>query len=84
MVAQIDKEQLPMISLAMHPARQPRVLPSIGKAQRAASMGAIFMHRVKTLQTLESAEDARIARDCQGERPHTGMELYPRTFDPSF
>jgi hypothetical protein len=46
-------------------------------------MGAIFVHCVKTLQTLESAEDARFARDCQGERLHTGMELRPRTFDPS-
>jgi len=42
------------------------------------------MHRVRTLQTLESAEDARFARNCQGERLHTGMELHPRTFDPSF
>jgi hypothetical protein len=45
MVAQVDKQELAVVALAMHPARQPRALPGIAKAQRAASMGAIGVHR---------------------------------------
>src|SRR5436305_2959963 len=45
MVTQIDKQELPVIALPMHPARQPRGLSRIAEAQRAAGMGAISVHQ---------------------------------------
>src|SRR5437764_15331499 len=45
MVTQIDKQELPVIALPMHPARQPRGLSRIAQAQRAAGMGAISVHQ---------------------------------------
>ena len=44
MVAQIDEQQLAVIALAVYPAGQPRGLPRIGEAQRAAGMAAIGVH----------------------------------------
>jgi hypothetical protein len=44
MVAQIDEQQLPMIALAVHPARQAHGLAGFGAAQGVASMRAIGVH----------------------------------------
>ena len=44
MVAQIDEQELAVIALPMHPAREPRRLPRIGQAQRAARMCPVGMH----------------------------------------
>jgi hypothetical protein len=45
MIAQIDKEELPMIALAMHPPGQPRRLPRIDQAEGSASMGSVGVHQ---------------------------------------
>ena len=44
MVAQIDEQQLPVITLAVHPAGQAHRLADMGGAQLAAVVGAIGMH----------------------------------------
>ncbi len=44
MVAQIDKQQIAMIALAMNPARQADGFANITLAQISASMGAVAMH----------------------------------------
>jgi hypothetical protein len=45
MVAQIDKQELAVIALPVHPAGETRALARIAQAQRAASMGAISVHQ---------------------------------------
>ena len=44
MVAQIDEQQLAVVALAVHPARQPGRAAGVGGAERAAGMGAIGVH----------------------------------------
>ncbi len=44
MVAQIEEQQVPMVTLAMDPARQADGLSDMAAAQRAAGMRAIGMH----------------------------------------
>jgi hypothetical protein len=48
MVAQIDKEELPMIAFAVHPPGQPRRLARIGQAQGSASVGSVGVHQGKS------------------------------------
>ena len=43
-IAQIDKQQMAVIALAVDPPRQPGRTPRIGEAQRGAGMGAIGVH----------------------------------------
>ena len=45
MVAQIDEQQLAVVALAVHPARQPGRGAGIRQAERAAGMGAIGVHQ---------------------------------------
>ena len=45
MVAQVDEQQAAMVANPMAPAGQTDGLPDVGVAQRAASVGAIAMHR---------------------------------------
>jgi len=44
MVAQIDEEQLPVVALAMDPAREPDGRAGIGEAELAARMGSVGVH----------------------------------------
>jgi hypothetical protein len=48
MIAQIDKKQLPMIALAVHPPGQPRRLPRIAQAQGSASVGSVSVHQCRS------------------------------------
>ena len=43
-VAQVDEQQLAVVALAVHPARQAHGLPDVQGAQLAAVVGAIGMH----------------------------------------
>ena len=44
-VAQVDEQQLAVIALAVDPPGQPDLLADVGRAQLAAVVGAIGMHR---------------------------------------
>ena len=44
MVAQVDKQQIAVIALAVNPARQADLLANIGSAKRGATVGAICVH----------------------------------------
>src|SRR5207248_7790032 len=66
----IDEQELPVVPLAMHPARQPRRLAGVAKAQFATGMGAIGVHRRRIrLRRRERGDNAWIARFCQETRP---------------
>jgi hypothetical protein len=45
MVAQINEQQLAVIALSVHPARQPGGNAGLAKAERATVMGAIGVHQ---------------------------------------
>ncbi len=44
MVAQIDEQQIAMVALAMHPARQANLGPDVLGPELAAIVGAIGVH----------------------------------------
>ncbi len=48
MVAQIDEQHAAVIAHAMHPAGQPHGLADVAVAQRAAGVGTIAMHGVRS------------------------------------
>ena len=56
MVAQIDEQQLAVITLAVHPAGKREVAPGIVEAKGAAGMGAIGVHRQGPTRSREGAE----------------------------
>ena len=64
MVAQVDEQQAAMVADAMAPARQPRLAADIGRAQRAAGMGAIAVHGIGARQC--RAERLMQGAACQG------------------
>jgi hypothetical protein len=45
MVAEVDKEELSVVALPMHPAGEPHRLARVRKAQLAAGVGSISVHR---------------------------------------
>jgi hypothetical protein len=73
MVAQIDEKKLAVVALAMHPARQAGGFPGIAKAQRAASMGAVFVHRDGNPFSLgvgaKTTGTAALVKETRGYRP---------------
>jgi hypothetical protein len=80
MVAQIDKEELPVVALAMHPAGQPRRLAGIGQAQGSASVGSVGVHQGRS--RLRRRENGTAMGGCQaghrlGAAPN-GIELSPQ------
>ena len=80
MIAQIDKKELSMIALAMHPPGQPRRLAGIGQAQGSASVGSVGVHQGKSCS--RRRENGTPARGCQaGHRSGTapnGIKLSPQ------
>ena len=70
MVAQIDEQELAVIALAVHPARQSGGDAGIREAERAAGMGTIGVHReFPARRGKGAANTARIGRACQETRP---------------
>ena len=71
MVAQIDKQQLPVVALAVHPTRQPRRLARIGETQRSAIVGSISVHHGRSCS--RRREHGTVIGGCQagrGDRRH--------------
>src|SRR6267378_36959 len=70
MVAQIDKEQLAVVALAVDPPRQPGLPTGISKPQRSASVGPIrVVHRGRFRAASRSGNTARKSSACQGGPP---------------
>lgn len=63
MVAQVDEEELAVITLAMHPPRQLDGQADVACAQRAAIVGTIGMH--------EASPKAGAGRSAGKARRHT-------------
>jgi hypothetical protein len=80
MIAQIDKEELPMIALAMHPPGQPRRLARIGQTQGSASVGSVGVHKSKSCS--KRREHGTAIGGCQaGHRSRAapnGIKLSPQ------
>ena len=45
MVPQVDKKQMAVVALAMHPARQPNLFADIAEAKPVTAVGTVGVHR---------------------------------------
>jgi hypothetical protein len=74
MVAQIDKEKLPMIAFAVHPPGQPRRLARIGQAQGSASVGSVGVHQGNSCsRRREHARPSAVVKPASGLERARGL-----------